>query len=135
MGSKNLKAVVVHGEGEVSLADPSAFKAANAKYRDAFKAKTRDNPPPLRTHGTAITVVGTQSHGVFPTRNFQQGTFEGWESIYGETLTKKYLVRAKPCFSCPIACGRVTRIPDGPFQARAKGRNTRRSTPWDRTAA
>jgi aldehyde:ferredoxin oxidoreductase len=66
-------------------------------------------------------VVGTQSHGVFPTRNFQQGTFEGWESIYGETLTRKFLVRAKPCFSCPIACGRVTRIPDGPYRGEGEG--------------
>jgi aldehyde:ferredoxin oxidoreductase len=121
MGAKKLKGIAVRGEGEVSLADPSAFKVANAKYREAFKAKTQDNPPALRTHGTAITVVGTQSHGVFPTRNFQQGTFEGWESIYGETLTQKYLVRAKPCFSCPIACGRVTRIPDGPFQGEGEG--------------
>ena len=121
MGAKKLKAVVVRGDGEVALADPEAFKAANTNYRDAFKAKTKDNPPALRTHGTAITVVGTQSHGVFPTRNFQQGTFEGWESIYGETLTKKYLVRAKPCFSCPIACGRVTRIPDGPFKGEGEG--------------
>jgi aldehyde:ferredoxin oxidoreductase len=106
---------------EVPLADPAAFKAVNLKYRGAFQDKTRDTPPALRTHGTAITVVGTQSHGVFPTRNFQQGTFEGWESIYGETLTKKYLVRAKPCFSCPIACGRVTRIPDGPYQGEGEG--------------
>jgi aldehyde:ferredoxin oxidoreductase len=121
MGAKKLKAIVVRGEGEVALADPAAFKAANTKYRDAFKAKTKDNPPPLRTHGTAITVVGTQSHGVLPTRNFQQGTFDGWESIYGETLTRKYLVRAKPCFSCPIACGRVTRIPDGPFKGEGEG--------------
>jgi aldehyde:ferredoxin oxidoreductase len=121
MGAKKLKGIVIRGEGDVALADPAAFKAANTKYRDAFKAKTKDNPPALRTHGTAITVVGTQSHGVFPTRNFQQGQFEGWESIYGETLTQKYLVRAKPCFSCPIACGRVTRIPDGPFQGEGEG--------------
>jgi aldehyde:ferredoxin oxidoreductase len=121
MGAKRLKAIAVRGKGEVALADPAAFKAANTRYRDAFKAKTRDNPPPLRTHGTAITVVGTQSHGVFPTRNFQQGTFEGWESIYGETLTRKYLVRPKPCFSCPIACGRVTRIPDGPYRGEGEG--------------
>jgi aldehyde:ferredoxin oxidoreductase len=121
MGAKNLKAVAVRGEGEVALADPAAFKTANTRCRDAFKAKTKDNPPPLRTHGTAITVVGTQSHGVFPTRNFQQGTFEGWEAIYGETLTKRFLVRAKPCFSCPIACGRVTRIPDGPYAGEGEG--------------
>ena len=121
MGAKNLKAIAVRGEGEVALADPAAFKAVNTKYREAFKAATKVNPPALRTHGTAITVVGTQAHGVFPTRNFQQGTFEGWEAIYGETLTKKYLVRAKPCFSCPIACGRVTRIPEGPYQGEGEG--------------
>jgi aldehyde:ferredoxin oxidoreductase len=121
MGSKNLKAVAVKGDGDVSLANPEAFKAANTRYRDAFKAKTKDNPPALRTHGTAITSVGTQAHGVFPTRNFQQGTFEGWEAIGGEELTRKYLVRPKPCFSCPIACGRVTRVPDGPFQGEGEG--------------
>jgi aldehyde:ferredoxin oxidoreductase len=121
MGSKNLKAVAVKGDGDVRLADPEAFKAANTRYRDAFKAKTKDNPPALRTHGTAITSVGTQAHGVFPTRNFQQGTFEGWEAIGGEELTRKYLVRPKPCFSCPIACGRVTRVPDGPFQGEGEG--------------
>ncbi len=121
MGSKKLKAVVVKGGGEVSLADPAAFKAANTRYREAFKTKTKDNPPALRTHGTAITSVGTQAHGVFPTRNFQQGTFEGWEAIGGEELTRRYLVRPKPCFSCPIACGRVTRVPDGPFQGEGEG--------------
>jgi aldehyde:ferredoxin oxidoreductase len=121
LGSKNLKGIVVKGHQEVSLFDPEEFKAANGKFRNKFKEATKDNPPPLRLHGTAITVVGTQSHGVFPTRNFQQGTFKGWEAIYGETLTKKYLVRAKPCFSCPIACGRVTKIPDGPYQGKGEG--------------
>lgn len=120
-GAKHLKGIAVRGEGEVALADPAAFKAANATYRGRFKEKTRDNPPPLRLHGTAITVVGTQSHGVFPTRNFREGQFEGWEAIYGETLTRKYLVRPKACFSCPIACGRVTRIPEGPYRGEGEG--------------
>ncbi|MGD9136414.1 MAG: aldehyde ferredoxin oxidoreductase family protein [Desulfobacterales bacterium] len=121
LGAKNLKGVVVKGDQEVSLFDPEGFKVTNTKYRNNFKEATRDNPPPLRLHGTAITVVGTQSHGVFPTRNFQQGQFEGWESIYGETLSKKFLVRAKPCFSCPIACGRVTKIPEGPYRGEGEG--------------
>jgi len=121
MGSKNLKGIAVRGRKEVKLYNPEEFSAVNTKYRDQFKEATKDNPSLLRLHGTAITVVGTQSHGVFPTRNFQQGTFEGWESIYGETLTKKYLVRPKPCFSCPIACGRVTRIADGPYKGEGEG--------------
>ena len=121
MGSKNLKGIVVRGQSDVPLADEADFKAVSNRYRDKFKEATRVNPSALRIHGTAITVVGTQNFGVFPTHNFQQGTFDGWESIYGETLTRKYLIKAKPCFSCPIACGRVTRIPDGPYQGEGEG--------------
>ena len=83
---------MVRGKFVVLLADETAFKAVNNRYRDKFKDATRANPPALRVHGTAITVAGTQNFGVFPTHNFQQGTFDGWEFIYGETLTRKYLV-------------------------------------------
>lgn len=121
MGSKRLKGIVVKGDKEVPLFDQEKFNALSKKYRDNFKAMTRDNPPPLRLYGTAITAMGTQSHGVFPTRNFQTGQFEGWENIYGVTLTEKYLVAPKACFSCPIACGRHTRIPTGPFKGEGEG--------------
>ena len=121
MGAKKLKGLVVRGTRDVPVADYEKFKEANAKYRSKFKEATKDNPSPLRLHGTAITAVATQAHGVFPTRNFQYGTFDGWESIYGETLTKRFLVRPKACFSCPIGCGRLTKIPEGPFKGEGEG--------------
>ncbi len=121
MGSKNLKGIVVRGNNDVLLADEDAFRSVCKKYRDKFKKATSVNPPALRINGTAGTVAATQSFGVFPTRNFQQGTFEGWESIHGETLTRKYLLRAKPRSEEPIACGRLTRIPDGPYQGEGEG--------------
>jgi len=121
MGAKGLKAVVAEGDCEVPLHDEAAFrkivKELLVRFKDAFKGQT----PPLRTYGTAITVIGTQTAGVFPTRNFQQGTFEGWKRIGGEALTERFLVRPSACFSCPIACGRVTRIADGPFQGEGEG--------------
>jgi len=89
----------------------------------------------LRCGRTAqpITVVGTQSHGVFPTRNFQQApsragnrsTARPHEEIPREGQTLLQL---------PIACGRVTRIPEGPFQGEGEGPEYETSTPWDRTA-
>jgi aldehyde:ferredoxin oxidoreductase len=69
LGSKNVKGVVVRGDKEIALYNPAEFKTVNTQYRDKFKESTKDNPPPLRLHGTAITVVGTQSHGVFPAGN------------------------------------------------------------------
>lgn len=121
MGSKNLKAVVVRGEDEVPLWDEKAFKEVCRRYRNNFQEATKENPPALRVHGTAVTVMATQNRGVLPTRNFQQGTFEGWQGIHGETLTEKYLVRAKACFSCPIACGRVTHVTEGPYKGEGEG--------------
>ena len=121
MGVKRLKAVVVLGDKKVPLADPDAFQGLVKTYLSRFKESFMDQPPPLRTYGTAITVIGTQNAGVFPTRNFQEGTFEKWEDIGGEALTEKFLVKPAACFSCPIACGRVTRIAEGPYQGEGEG--------------
>jgi len=121
MGAKKLKGVAVRGTQKVSMANEERFNEMNQKYRGRFKEVKKAGPYPLTTHGTAITVVATQAHGVFPTRNFQTGQFEEWEAIYGEALTEKYLIKAKPCFSCPIACGRITKVPDGPYQGQGEG--------------
>ncbi len=121
MGAKGLKAVVVSGNRSIPLYDENTFKSIAREYLARFKEASKDQPPALRTYGTAITVVGTQNVGVFPTRNFQQGTFEEWEHIGGEALTEKYLLKARACFSCPIACGRVTKITEGPYQGEGEG--------------
>lgn len=121
MGSKNLKAVVVRGRGTVPLHDPKSFKEINARILKKFNETYKDAPPPLRLHGTAVTVMATQNYGVFPTRNFQTGSFPGWEAIHGETLTRRFLIRHKACFACPISCGRVTRVDEPPFQGQGEG--------------
>jgi aldehyde:ferredoxin oxidoreductase len=121
MGAKKLKGIAVRGKNKISMADEERFNELNQAYRGKLKEVKKAGPYPLTTHGTAITVVATQTHGVFPTRNFQTGQFEEWEAIYGEALTEKYLVKAKPCFSCPIACGRVTKVPDGPYKGEGEG--------------
>ncbi len=121
MGAKNLKGVAVRGRGRVPLADEKNFKSLVAKYLRGFKKSFEGGPVPLREWGTAITAIATQNFGVFPTRNFQTGRFEGWEKIDGRVLTEKYLVKAKACFACPIACGRGTRIPDGPYAGEGEG--------------
>lgn len=121
MGSKNLKAVVVRGQGRVSLADPARFKAFNTQILDKFKAAARETPLGLTINGTAGVVLTTQHLGVLPTKNWQQGTFDGWENIHGERLTETYLVGNKACYACPIGCGRKTRVEDPAFAGEGEG--------------
>ncbi len=121
MGSKKLKAIVAHGSKAIPSHDPKSLHKIAREFLGGFKEKHKDTPPALRTYGTAVTIAGTQAIGVLPTRNFQEGTFEDWESISGEALTEEYLVRPKACFSCPIGCGRVTEVPEGPFEGKGEG--------------
>ncbi len=121
MGAKGLKAVVVRGRRSVPLADGRLFSELVKKFNRRFTENLKGQPPGLRTYGTAATITGTQTVGALPTRNFQQGTFEGWQAIGGQALTDQYLVRPKACHACPIGCGRVTRVDDPEFSGEGEG--------------
>ncbi len=121
MGSKNLKAVVVKGKGRVPLADSDRFKAFNKEILDVFKEGIKETPLGLTVNGTAGVVMATQNFGVLPTKNWQQGTFDGWEKIHGEELTRRFLKKNSACYSCPIGCGRKTKVDDPRFSGEGEG--------------
>lgn len=108
MGSKNLKAIAVRGTGGVNIANPKAFMQAVWEMRESMQ----DNPgrQSFAELGTAATIDLTQAFGGLPTRNFQQGQFEEYENLNGNTIKDTRLVTNKACFACTIACGRVTRL-------------------------
>ena len=110
MGSKNLKAIAVRGTGGVKLADPLAFMKGMWEMRE----KLRESPVTaegLPMYGTEVLVNVINEHGALPTNNHQSSVFDQAENISGETLTETRLVANKACFSCAIACGRVSVLP------------------------
>ncbi len=120
MGSKKLKAVAVRGTGGITVADRAGFRAACLDSVGKLKAGAITGGG-LPSYGTAILVNIINEHGILPTRNFQQGQFEGAEQISGETIAERILVRKRACFACPMACGRVTAIKEGPFKGHGEG--------------
>ena len=111
MGSKNLKAIAVRGTGGVKVAQPHEFLKAVWNMRAGMK----DSPgrQAFGLYGTAATIDMTQAFGGLPTRNFQQGQFEEYENLNGETIRNTRLVANKACFACTIACGRVCTLGEG----------------------
>ena len=120
MGSKNLKAVVVRGTGRVSLADEDAFKVACKNILTAIK-ESEVTSKGLPTYGTALLVNVINEHGMLPTRNFQQGTFDGANDTGGEAIAEKILTKKKACFACPIACGRATKVTEPGYEGEGEG--------------
>lgn len=121
MGSKKLKAVVVKGTGSIGVARSEGFMAAMENARNVLKAHPVTGEG-LAAYGTEILVNIINETGALPLRNGRDGSvYADADNISGETLANKYLVRNKGCFGCCIGCGRVVRIPDGPFKSFGEG--------------
>jgi aldehyde:ferredoxin oxidoreductase len=120
MGSKNLKAVVVRGTKTPSLAEPEKMKQLCLEINREVGGDIKKGSS-LREYGTAYVPPVTNELGILPTYNFQTGVFEGVNNIDGPTLTEKYLIRAKPCWRCPIACGRDTKVEEPGYEGEGEG--------------
>ena len=124
MGSKNLKAIAVRGTGSVQVASrEGAMQAIGSQH-----GKLTDNPGVMgmQMYGTLEIMGIINATGGLPTRNHTETQFEGEEDINGEAVTDNRLVANKACFSCTIACGRVTHLPGeaaGKFMVNTHPRN------------
>ena len=109
MGAKNLKALVLAGDGGHR---PPVAGAERLKFL-VYEAEKllKSNPitsQALPEFGTAVLVNVLNQAGAFPTRNFRASQFEGAEAISGEALRKGYVQRRSACRGCGIGCARRT---------------------------
>ena len=109
MGSKNLKAIVAKGTGEVGIYDPERLKAAVEWSRKLIKKNAVTNKS-LPVYGTPVLVSVVNELGMLPTNNFQEGTFNDAEGVSGEKLLERFSAGTYNCHGCPIGCGRVSWI-------------------------
>jgi aldehyde:ferredoxin oxidoreductase len=108
MGSKNLKAVVVRGKSKLTVARPEAIRNLN-KWG---AANTKENPAvnDLHVNGTCGVLSYQHSTGGLPTRNYNEGQFEGYEKISGERMTETILKDRDTCYACTVRCKRVVEV-------------------------
>lgn len=107
MGSKQVKAIVIHGTKSIPVADPKAYREAGLALYKACKdaAGLKD----WTTYGTVITEIWCNDVGALPTRNFSEGFFEGGKNLSGPVMREKIVVTDKGCFGCPSPCGKYSR--------------------------
>jgi len=119
MGSKNLKAVAVHGTVGVKVEHPAAFMTAcnEGKALLAESVGAKD----LAEVGTNAMIDMMQEFGALPTRNFNEVQFEGTGKINPEAMATakpnghRNLIANKACFGCTIACGRIAHVDEEHF--------------------
>ncbi len=112
MGSKKLKAVVARGRTAVPVADQEGVQDL-ARY---MATNWKDKAWSMHELGTPGGLTGLHKQGKLPTRNFQDGQFEGAEKIGGEAMRDTVLIDRGGCFACPIRCKRVVEVDDEDYQ-------------------
>jgi aldehyde:ferredoxin oxidoreductase len=104
MGSKNLKAIALRGDGRACVADPDGVETIADVMRRRSLSTVTDK---YRSIGTVANLAVFNRLGTLPTRNFQQSTFDHAEALSGERLTENNFSRRHGCASCTIQCERL----------------------------
>ncbi len=116
LGSKNVKAIAVRGTQGVKVKDFKAFMTATS----AGKKTLKDNAVTgqgLPAYGTQVLMNVINEAGALPTHNSRDVQFDGAHDISAEAMAtprksdgKPNLLTNQACFSCTIACGRISKM-------------------------
>ena len=102
MGAKNLKAIVIQGDGNFPLPDNPEYPRL---FQEVFQQVTA-TPMMSKYHnlGTPENVAVLNGIKALPCRNLQQTSDPAMEGITGERFARDTLLRNAACSGCPVGC-------------------------------
>jgi aldehyde:ferredoxin oxidoreductase len=102
MGSKNLKAIAIQGDGVFGLPEGKAY--ANLFEEVHKQLTTTDMMDKYHNLGTPVNVAILNELKALPIKNLQQTTDPSITGITGETFADETLLRNTACAGCPVGC-------------------------------
>ena len=107
MGSKNLKAIAVRGTKQTPFAHPKELiKFSKDLSRKSFGPATEK----YRELGTVSNLLTFNRLGTLPTRNFQEGSFDGATAISPEVVSQTHARTRASCAACTIGCEHIFQL-------------------------
>jgi aldehyde:ferredoxin oxidoreductase len=128
MGSKNLKAVVVRGSGNIPVAKPDQLKEANQEILNTIKnGPASEVAGAFSNLGTTLFTAASAVSGDSPVKNWGGvgvANFgeEAAKNFEGVAMDGKYRMRKFSCANCPLGCGAIYNVKDGKWPVGETGR-------------
>lgn len=117
MGSKNLKGMVVAGDGDVKVGDKAAFETMKKEITRLLKTDYKGWADLWRRYETASDLETMNELGILPTHNWQTGRFEGWRGIDKSTTPMGWPAKGRACGPyCPTPGCREVEVKEGPYK-------------------
>lgn len=102
MGAKNLKGIVIVGDGSFPLPEGKDYPRL---FEDVYRKMTdTDMMEKYHNYGTPINMAVLNGIHALPIRNLQRTTDPDMEEITGETFARDALLRNSACAGCPVGC-------------------------------
>jgi aldehyde:ferredoxin oxidoreductase len=102
MGVKNLKGLVINGDGDLPRPPGKAYPEV---FKKVYRQVTSTDMMKKYYHlGTAANLQGLNEIKSLPWRNLQQTTDPSVSEISGEVFAEKTLLRNGACSGCPVGC-------------------------------
>jgi len=115
LGAKNCKAIAVKGTQKAPIARPEELKS----FLKSRAADLMEKAKPLSEIGTPVLVNVINNLGRLGTHNNTREVFDQAHAISGELIAENYKEKNIACHGCPVACGKLVRVPEGEFEHRA----------------
>ena len=109
MGSKNLKAIAIHGTKGIPIYDPKYSQELLSKGYSELRSSPGYNM--WLRQGTMATVVWANKNSCLPVHNFSEGVYEFVDKISGDEM-ERFKIRQKGCPYCNMPCGNIMRAND-----------------------
>ncbi|MDR0916974.1 MAG: hypothetical protein LBN02_07285 [Oscillospiraceae bacterium] len=126
MGSKRLKALVVRGDLKIEVADRPAIVALNKAVVEWEKGPVAAVVAVMGAHGTGNGYEDSILVGDAGIKNWGGWsgdlTEEQIEMVTSQAMDKLYKKKKFACNACPVGCGAIYEIKDGPWQLEDTGR-------------
>lgn len=111
MGSKLLKAIAVHGNMPIPVANEAEMATLVKKAAPVIVKNTG-----WTKYGTSNGIQGAEQIGNLPVRNFSLGNFAGVATINGYYMADTILTKRFYCEKCVMGCGRTVEVKEGKYQ-------------------
>ena len=114
MGSKNLKAIAVHGSNVIPVADHTGLMQMRLDITTSLS--TWLAYPHWRRWGTSPLLLSSDKSGTLATRNFRSGSWDMIDRLAAPIAEREFWARSQSCWQCPLKCIKIGQITDGPYR-------------------
>ncbi len=114
--SKNLKAIAARGTGTNQIGVHHRPRFLEIVEEEKKLYWENEFFQQWREYGTPFIVSPMNELGILGTRNYQKGFCDFHESINGDALKNRHVVKKVTCHRCPVACISLSEVKEGEYK-------------------